>query len=303
MDVGDILLSLFAVVVLTASFLSNLIVVICYVYSSEIRRHVPSVFTINLTLCNLVMTLFNMPITLAGIIVPGEFMLGERLCFAHGFMETFLMSNVMLSMAALSLDRWIAVVFPLSYNTKMSYKDATAIMLYSWLHSLTFPVVAVCLKWFDYSPVLKVARFHCKRIDIITMQTLVLLVDIHPSVKQRCLVEQKKRRQRATRKVSTFIGTFVLCFSPYVITRLVELFPSVTLDHHWMLFCKCLAYSKAALDPFVYSLLRRQYKRVWVKLLDKFLRREPNSGHTSSQETDNDSDVLQISEVLSHVVL
>uniref|UniRef100_A0A8C4N7Y4 G protein-coupled receptor 26 n=1 Tax=Eptatretus burgeri TaxID=7764 RepID=A0A8C4N7Y4_EPTBU len=152
MDVGDILLSLFAVVVLTASFLSNLIVVICYVYSSEIRRHVPSVFTINLTLCNLVMTLFNMPITLAGIIVPGEFMLGERLCFAHGFMETFLMSNVMLSMAALSLDRWIAVVFPLSYNTKMSYKDATAIMLYSWLHSLTFPVVAVCLKWFDYSP-------------------------------------------------------------------------------------------------------------------------------------------------------
>uniref|UniRef100_UPI00358F4C86 G-protein coupled receptor 26-like n=1 Tax=Myxine glutinosa TaxID=7769 RepID=UPI00358F4C86 len=332
MDIGDVLLSLFAVVVLTASFLSNLIVVVCYLYSSEIRTHVPSVFTINLTLCNLVMTLFNMPITLAGIIVPGEFVLGERLCFAHGFMETFLMSNVMLSMAALSLDRWIAVVFPLSYNTKMSYKDATAIMLYSWLHSLTFPVVAVCLKWFDYSPgyasctllshiehdhtrfsvltvvfhattfllslivlcltymkVLKVARFHCKRIDIITMQTLVLLVDIHPSVKQRCLVEQKKRRQRATRKVSTFIGTFVLCFSPYVITRLVELFPSVNLDHHWMLFCKCLAYSKAALDPFVYSLLRRQYKRVWVKLLDKFLRREPHSGHTSSQETENDS--------------
>ncbi|CAG13901.1 unnamed protein product, partial [Tetraodon nigroviridis] len=40
-----------------------------------------------------------------------------------------------------------------------------------------------------------------------------------PSVRQRCLEEQKRRRQRATRKISTFIGTFMLCFAPYVITR------------------------------------------------------------------------------------
>lgn len=41
------------------------------------------------------------------------------------------------------------------------------------------------------------------------------------SVRQRCLEEQKRRRQRATRKISTFIGTFMLCFAPYVITRWV----------------------------------------------------------------------------------
>lgn len=40
-----------------------------------------------------------------------------------------------------------------------------------------------------------------------------------PSVRQRCLEEQRRRRQRATRKISTFIGTFMLCFAPYVITR------------------------------------------------------------------------------------
>lgn len=39
------------------------------------------------------------------------------------------------------------------------------------------------------------------------------------SVKERCLAEQKKRRQRATKKICIFIGSFILCFSPYVITR------------------------------------------------------------------------------------
>lgn len=39
------------------------------------------------------------------------------------------------------------------------------------------------------------------------------------SVKERCLAQQKKRRQRATKKICVFIGSFILCFSPYVITR------------------------------------------------------------------------------------
>lgn len=42
------------------------------------------------------------------------------------------------------------------------------------------------------------------------------------SVKQRCLNEQKRRRQRATKKISVFIGSFVICFGPYIITRLVS---------------------------------------------------------------------------------
>lgn len=46
-----------------------------------------------------------------------------------------------------------------------------------------------------------------------------LCVCVSVSVKERCLSEQKKRRQRATKKICIFIGSFLLCFSPYVITR------------------------------------------------------------------------------------
>ncbi|KAE8590175.1 hypothetical protein XENTR_v10017970 [Xenopus tropicalis] len=310
-------------VLMLAALLSNVVVLICFLGSADIRRQVPGLFTLNLTLCNLLLSGINMPLTLVGLIhgsQPG----GEGLCRAAGFLETFLTSNSMLSMAALSIDRWVAVIFPLSYHSKMRYQDAAVILLYSWIHSLAFPTVALCLSWISFHPiygsctlynkrpedeasflafivlfhllsfllsflvlcvtylqVLKVARSHCRRIDVITMQTLVLLVDLHPSVRQRCLEEQKRRRQRATKKISTFIGTFLLCFSPYVITRLVEISSSTPISSHWGIVSRCLAYSKALSDPFVYCLLRNQYKNCCRDLVNKLLKR--SSANSAAQ--------------------
>jgi len=226
MDFAEVLFALFIVVVAVVSLSSNLLVLLCFVHSAEIRRQVPGVFTMNLSFCNILITVLNMPTTLAGI-VKNRQPFGDRACHTVSFLDTFLTANTMLSMAALSVDRWIAVVFPLSYaTTKMRYRDALLMVGYSWLHALTFALVALLFSWLDYShvyasctlqlgeerergdrakfavftvafhaasfvlslltlcftylKVLKVARFHCKRIDVITMQTLFLLVDIHP---------------------------------------------------------------------------------------------------------------------------
>ncbi|XP_072262602.1 G-protein coupled receptor 78 [Pyxicephalus adspersus] len=332
MHLPEILLALLLIVVFVVSLLANLLVLICFLCSAEIRKQVSGIFLVNLSLCNLLLTILNMPSTFLAMLSHQQPM-GDCLCKALGFLETFLTSNTMLSMAALSIDKWIAVLFPLSYSSKMRYKDAVIMMGYTWLHSLTFPLVSLFLSWLDYSSmyasctlhvqeapekkrfmvftivfhaasfvlslvilcftylkVLKVARFHCRRIDIITMQTLVLLVDIHPSVKQRCLSEQKRRRQRATKKISIFIGSFVVCFAPYVITRLIELLPYVKINNYWGMASKCLAYSKAAADPFVYSLLRQQYKKVLLNIVNRILKRElyPSSGYNNSLDTEND---------------
>uniref|UniRef100_UPI0037E791F7 G-protein coupled receptor 26-like n=1 Tax=Semicossyphus pulcher TaxID=241346 RepID=UPI0037E791F7 len=327
MDTAEVILSVLVVVIIIVSLLSNVLVLICFLYNPEIRKQVPGLFNLNLTFCNLLLTVSNMPLTLVGLVSnaqPG----GDGFCQTVGFLETFLSTNSMLSMAALSIDRWIAVVFPLRYHSKMRHKDAAFVLGYTWAHSVSFSTVAACLSWvgyhrlyasctlanprassrtqfviftvffhsftfllsfivlcFTYLKVLKVARFHCKRIDVITMQTLVLLVDIHPSVRQRCLEEQKRRRQRATRKISTFIGTFMLCFAPYVITRIVELFPAVPINPHWGIVSKCLTYSKAACDPFVYSLLRHQYKKTCTDIINRLLKR--SSLNASSRRIDN----------------
>ncbi|XP_077381143.1 G-protein coupled receptor 26 [Festucalex cinctus] len=318
MSIPEFLLEVSIVVMAVVSLVTNMSVLLCFTHSSELRSHVPGVFVLNLSFSNILLAFINMPATFFGVAKSGE-PFGEPFCRLVGFAETFLTTNSMLSMAALSLDRWIAVVFPLSYSSKMRYRDAVLMVVYSWLQSLAFSLTQLLMDWggysrtyasctvrlagegrsqlaayatftvllhcssftcslavlcFSYLKVLRVAKSHCKRIDVITVQTLLLLVDIHPSVKERCLAEQKKRRQRATKKICIFIGSFIFCYSPYVITRLVELLPSVHIPRYWGIATKCLCYAKASSDPFVYCLLRHQYRKVLVRVIGRFLRKD-----------------------------
>lgn len=68
---------------------------------------------------------------------------------------------------------------------------------------------------------------------------------------------------------------------------MVELFCPGLVGAHWAVLTKCLAYSKAASDPFVYSLLRHQYRRTCGLLANKILQRSPlnSSSNTSNANT------------------
>ncbi|XP_049576715.1 G-protein coupled receptor 26 [Syngnathus scovelli] len=326
MTIPEFLLEVSIVVVAVVSLVTNMSVLLCFTHSSELRSHVPGIFVLNLSFSNILLAFINMPATFFGVAKSAE-PFGKSFCQLVSFAETFLITNSMLSMAALSLDRWIAVMFPLSYSSKMRYRDAILMVIYSWLQSLTFSLTQLLMDWggyshtyasctvhlaadgrsqlaayatftvllhccsftfslavlcFSYLKVLRVAKSHCKRIDVITVQTLLLLVDIHPSVKERCLAEQKKRRQRATKKICVFIGSFIFCYSPYVITRLVELLPSVHIPQYWGIITKCLCYAKASSDPFVYCLLRHQYRKVLVRIIGRFFRKDHYLLSTSS---------------------
>ncbi|XP_054897361.1 G-protein coupled receptor 26 isoform X2 [Poeciliopsis prolifica] len=115
---------------------------------AELRSHVPGIFTLNLSISNVVLALVNMPATFLGVASSAK-PLGDPLCRAVSFTETFV--NAMLSMAALSVDTWVAVVFPLRYSSKMRHRDALVIASCSWLHSLAFSLIQLSMGWGAYS--------------------------------------------------------------------------------------------------------------------------------------------------------
>lgn len=67
------------------------------------------------------------------------------------------------------------------------------------------------------------ALFHYVCMSLVMPPEHITVPVYFGSVRQKCLDEQKRRRLRATKKISTFIGTFVVCFTPYVITRWAEI--------------------------------------------------------------------------------
>lgn len=56
--------------------------------------------------------------------------------------------------------------------------------------------------------------------------------------------------------------------------RLVELLPSVHIPQYWGITTKCLCYAKASSDPFVYCLLRHQYRKVLIRIIGCVLRKD-----------------------------
>lgn len=220
MDPGSAALAGLLAATMGVSLLANGLVLLCLLHSAALRRPAPALFTLNLTCGNLLSTAVSMPLTLAGLVARRQ-PAGDRLCRLAAFLDTFLASNAMLSVAALGLDRWVAVAFPLRYRARVRPREAALLLAYTWLHALAFPAAALPLSWLGFHPpyasctlrsrrpdprfaafsgafhalsfllsllvlcaaylkVLRVARAHCRRIDVITMQTLVLLVDIHP---------------------------------------------------------------------------------------------------------------------------
>lgn len=85
--------------------------------------------------------------------------------------------------------------------------------------------------------------------------------------------------------------------SLFICLRLTELAPDIHIDHHWGIMSRCLAYSKGALDPFVYSLLRQQYRKALISMANRVLGRGayPSSGHSCSADTDNDGSLRTVS--------
>lgn len=227
--VTDLALSALLVVISVASLVSNALVLVCFLCSAEIRRHAPAVFVVNLSVCNLLLASSCIPATVTVLVNGSEERqvqvgVGARapLCQLVGFLDTFLSASSMLSVAALSMDLWLAVVFPLHYSAYVRPRNAVLALAAAWLQATCLATVAACLSWVGYHrsyasctlragvgesapfvaytlllhvltyllalvvlcvgylEVLRVARSHCKRIDVITMQALALLVDLQP---------------------------------------------------------------------------------------------------------------------------
>lgn len=81
---------------------------------------------------------------------------------------------------------------------------------------------------------------------------------------------------------------FCLCFS----CRLVDLLPSVHVPRYVGIATKCLSYAKASTDPFVYCLLRQQYRKVLVSIIYRVLRKNHYSlsAHSMSSTLDTADD-------------
>lgn len=98
--------------------------------------------------------------------------------------------------------------------------------------------------------------------------------------------------------IQNITSSRVYFFCLFSSCRLVELLLSVHIPRYWGIATKCLSYAKASSDPFVYCLLRQQYRKVLISVISRILGKDKYSLSThsisSTLDTTDDNCIARI---------
>lgn len=142
--------STFLVISLLLGTFGNAVVCLAVYFSGTLRQQVCNMFVVNLAMTDLITVLFIAPICVINVI-KGRWIWGAQFCNSQAFAYYTLGIVALLSIALVSLDRYIAIVHPLLYKTKMTVARARYMLLSAWLWSFAFTLPCIFFGWFKYA--------------------------------------------------------------------------------------------------------------------------------------------------------
>ncbi|XP_071140199.1 galanin receptor type 2-like [Mytilus edulis] len=148
-------------VVVLLSFVWSLIIVIgaignglvIYIMLRYGERSVTNVYIVNLAFADLMFILFVVPATLIHIVIP-TWILGNIICKFSNYMIYVTLHATCLTLSAMTVDRYHAIVNPIDSMNWRSTKTASAISLAVWAVSLS-----ICCPYLIYTKVTEVGKF------------------------------------------------------------------------------------------------------------------------------------------------
>lgn len=260
-DVAPLELTVALLILAFLSAFGNTIVCIVFYLYSQLRL-VKHFFVINLSVADIIIVAFSVPLY-AGYnlgIGPGNWTGNKTLCQTHLVLDILCGTASILSLAVISVERYIAVVYPLRYNGSVTSRRANYVLASIWLYSLLvccvilFSFVApgkddlrneclfigreyatyISLASFifplgvmivSYSRIFQVALGQARRIDsMLPVQSLP--ADEQGANSQRANratgAGKLKRELKAATTVTIIMGTHILCWCPLFVYILVH---------------------------------------------------------------------------------
>ncbi|CAF2082265.1 unnamed protein product [Rotaria magnacalcarata] len=135
----EVIILLIYGIMIIFSFFTNLIAIIIFTFGHHSRSEL-SPFLLNLSVFNIIMTVYCMPFTITSLIFQ-RWLYARELCIVLDVFKTFSVSGVLLTLIGIAIDRYCAVKYPLAIKIYSVSKRNVIALLIIWILSIILAVL------------------------------------------------------------------------------------------------------------------------------------------------------------------
>jgi len=123
----------------------NIMVILAVVIFRKLRK-IPNLLIVSLAAADLIMGGIVLPLG-AHSVVGSKWLLGTFACNLWTSIDILSVTASICTLCAISLDRFVAIVMPFEYSTKMTRNRARFIIVFIWMMSAAIAFIPINLDW------------------------------------------------------------------------------------------------------------------------------------------------------------
>lgn len=221
-------------------------------------------------------------------------------CEISSMCSVLLCGASILHLCAISIERLIAIKWPLSYTSKVTQKRVLIALTYIWLQSSLLSVIplipvdyakhrfnphmAECeINWTQdpeltvfllffyfivpvnilliaYAQIFKEVRHNTRRLNTLQLD-----------VQSKSAFSKFRKEMKAVKTLAVVIGVFFVMWLPFFTTTSIRAFKGDGFIHGWIQrFVLTLAYANSGCNFVIYALMNMQYRKAFLQVIFKF---------------------------------
>lgn len=257
--------------------LGNVLIVLVVVKDPLRKLRSPFLyFVVNLAISDLIVGMIGMPVSVYTHTIESLGKLDDDT--AKVFHMSFLISVTasILNLIALSVDRYVAITFPLKYRKYLSWRRCWAISSLIWLFSVTVPFAYLKLGFIDYLMVyansgiviafviLTFTSFRIQRFLRAQTHHMKKQIRTNTTAAEEFLLKRLVMEKKVTRVFVIILILFIATYVPatimiYILQYCVKC--NCTFRHYLRDFEFLLIASNSCMNPFVYTVRFKPFRQ------------------------------------------
>nr|XP_033815859.1 galanin receptor type 2 [Geotrypetes seraphini] len=313
-DLEPVLIPLVYSAIFLVGMVGNSLVLAVLLRNGKVNN-TTNLFILNLGVADLCFILFCVPFQ-ATIYVLDSWVFGPFVCKAVHFVIYLTMYASSFTLATVSLDRYLAIRYPLRSRELRTPRNALAAIGLVWGLSIIFSGpylsyyqelqlanVTVCLPgWQDSQrKAMDLCTFVFSYIIPVLILSLTYARTIHYLWKAvdpiEDMSESKKAKRKVTRMIIIVAILFCLCWLPHHLVILYFWFGRFSLNHKTYalrILSHVISYANSCVNPIVYALVSKHFRKGFKKIFNCLLHKKVANKIHAVQVTNTGVSTLEV---------